>query len=425
MNKIRILFFIVPVLIISGNRGFSQEMNWTHFRGSHLDCISEEKNAPLSWSDSLNIRWKADIEGKGWSSPVVFGNQVWVTTATPDGKWLKAVCIDFTTGRELYNLLLFEPVKLQGKHAINTFATPTCCIEKGFVYVTFGTYGTACINTINGQKVWERTDLNCLHVQGSGSSLMLYKDLLIVHCEGTDQQYIVGLDKATGKTLWRADRPKELYDPLLPIGKKAYVTPIIVKVNGKDLLISNGSAVCIAYDPETGSEVWRFVQGEDSTIAMPFSEGGIVYFITSFVTPKEGNKYAELIAVKPDGTGDIAGSHVVWRKKLPVIQLLTPLIKDGLIYMVDTENNLLCIDAENGNEVYRHKMKSKYNSSPVYAGGNIYFTSVKGETMVVKQGRNLEIISENRLSGEVFATPAILRKVILVRTDKSLFCVSD
>jgi outer membrane protein assembly factor BamB len=274
---------------------------------------------------------------------------------------------------------------------------------------------------VNGKIIWKRDDLKVEHVQGTGASPIIYKDFLVVHFEGTDQQFIVAFNKKTGETIWRTDRPKECYDPLQPIGKKAYTTPIVINVEGRDLLISNGSAVCIAYDAMTGKEVWRVVQGEDSTIAMPLYENGIVYFYTSFVTPAEGEKYCELMAVDPKGAGDVTKTNVIWRVKSPMLQLLTPLVKDGLIYTVDARNNLLVIEAKDGNEIFRKGLKNKYHSSPVYAGGNVYFTSVKGETLVLKAGRVPEIIAENFLHGELFATFAIIRNSILIRNETALY----
>ena len=402
---------------------FAQDQNWTHFRGTSLNAVSESANPPTQWSETNNIRWKTDLEGKGWSSPVVLDNQIWLTTASDDGKKMNGVCLDFNSGKVLFNILLFTPDSVQGKHSINTYATPTACIEKGFVYLHFGTFGTACLSTSDGKIIWKRSDMNCNHVQGPGSSPIIYKNLLILHLEGNDVQYLVALDKTTGKTVWKAERPAKVYEPLAPIGKKAYITPPIVNVKGKDLLISNGSAICQALDPETGKEVWHVIQGTDSTIAMPVYENGLVYFIPGFVNSPEGEKYTELIAVNPDGAGDIAKSNVVWKRKLPVLQLLTPLLKNGLIYMVDTQNNLLCLDAKTGDVVYTKKMKNKHYASPVYASGLVYFISGKGEATILKEGRNLEIVAENKLPGEVFATPAILRNQILIRTDKGLYCI--
>jgi outer membrane protein assembly factor BamB len=216
-----------------------------------------------------------------------------------------------------------------------------------------------------------------------------------------------------------------LYDPLPWIGKKAYTTPIIVNVKGKDMLISNGSAACIAYDPETGQEVWRVVQGIDSTISMPFSENGMVFFYSSYRHSPEGKDYCELLAVNPDGKGEISDSHIIWRHKSPVLQLLTPLIYNGLIYTVDAENNLKCIDARSGEILNSRKLNTKYHSSPLYGGGYIFFTSIKGETMVIRPGVKLEVVAENKLPGEVFATPAIVTNSLLLRTDRSLYRIGE
>lgn len=423
--KISFHFYLLALTLSLGLQPLkSQQINWTHFRGSNLNGISDEQNVPINWNDSTNIIWKTDIPGKGWSSPVVFGNQVWVTSAGEDGKQMAGICLDFNTGKLNYNINLFDPDSTYPKHSINTYATPTPCIEEGFVYLNFGTYGTTCVDTRNGKVVWKNTDLNCDHVQGPGSSPILYKDMIILHFEGVDVQYIVALDKKTGETIWRTDRPVALYEGLAPIGKKAYITPIIMNVNGRDLLISNGSAVCIAYDPLTGEEVWRIVEGEDSTIAMPLAENGTLYFFPGFVTNADGEKYSELLAVNPEGKGDVTRSNVIWRLKFPILQLLTPVIKDGLIYLIDTRNTLYCLDAKTGRTVYSKKLNQKYNSSPIFAGGNIYFTSVKGATMVLKAGDQLQILAENDLPGEVYATPAILRGSVVIRTDTRLYRIA-
>jgi outer membrane protein assembly factor BamB len=421
--RIPITSLLTIIIIVVSHFCNAQQENWTHFRGNSLDGISASDNPVISWDNTSNILWKTNIEGKGWSSPVIYGDQVWITTATEDGKIMKGICLGFSSGKIIYDLPLFSPDSVQTKHVVNTYATPTPCIEEGSVYLHFGTYGTACVNTANGKTVWKRTDINCEHVQGPGSSPILYKNMLILHLEGVDVQYLIALDKRTGKTIWKTERPANLYEPLAPIGKKAYITPIIVNVDGKDLLISNGSAVCIAYDPETGREIWRIIQGVDSTISMPFIENGIVYFYSSFVVGSDGEKHIDLIAVNPKGQGNIASTNILWRFESPILQLLTPLIKNGLMYTIDTQNTLFCLNAKNGQVVYSKKLKSKYNSSPVWAAGKIYFTSIKGETLVLDAGRTLNIIAENKIPGEVYATPAIVRNKIFLRTDKSLYCI--
>ncbi len=417
----KFIFILILSLSLNNSTIFAQAPGWTHFRGTNLDGISNNTEIATNWNDTTNIIWKIDIHGKAWSSPVALNNQIWLTTANEDGTEMFAVCIDYESGKTIYDIKLFEPDTLYGKHGVNTYATPTPCIEDSFVFVHFGSYGTSCISTTSGNVVWQRTDLHCDHVQGPGSSPVLYKDLLILHYEGTDVRFIIALDKKTGKTVWKTDRPNEVYENLEPIGKKAYTTPLIISVDGQDLMISNGAAVTIAYNPETGEEVWRIVKGEDSTIAMPSFENGILFFYTSFITTEENKKVALLMAVNPKGKGDISETNIIWKKEYPILQLSTQLVKDGLLYTIDTKSILWCLDAKTGNEIWSKKLQGKYNSSPIYCDGYIYFSSTNGNTYVIKHGRKENIISENNLKGQIWATPAIYKKSILIRTSEYLY----
>jgi outer membrane protein assembly factor BamB len=409
----------LTILVLFSENAYSQDKNWTHFRGSNLNGISSAEKIPLIWADP-NIKWETEIHDRGHSSPVVFENQIWVTTATTDGKELYAVCLDYETGKIIYDIKVFEVEDVIGKHGINTYASPTPCIEKGFVYVHFGSLGTACLRTSDGSIVWKRTDLKCNHVQGPGSSPVLYKNLLILHYEGTDVRYIVALDKATGKQVWRTDRPAEPYVPLPQIGKKAYVTPLIINVKGRDLLISNGSAVCCAYDPLTGEEVWKVVRGAESTVPMPVAEKGIVYFYTGSMNNPDGSTFTELIAVNPDGKGDITGTNILWKKHddQSQTQISSPVIKDGLIYTITSRNILMCIDASTGTEVWSERLKANHNASPLFAGGNVWIFSIKGEVLTVKAGRNYEVVARNQMDSGIWATPAFLRNSVILRTEK-------
>jgi len=207
-------FVFMASLFLDPSTVTAQESNWTHFRGNLLNGIAAENQVPVVWNDTTNVIWKTDIKGKGWASPVVYGDQVWVSTATFDGKEMSGMGVDLKSGKIIFDILLFKQDSIFGKHSINSYATPTPCIEQGFVYFNYGSRGTACVNTGNGEVVWKRNDLVVEHVQGTGASLMLYKELLIVHYEGTDYQYIVAMNKRTGETVWRADRPKECYEAL-------------------------------------------------------------------------------------------------------------------------------------------------------------------------------------------------------------------
>jgi len=419
-----VFIILASALVLLANDNFpatEEVRNWTHFRGSKLNGISEESSIPVSWNDSTNIDWKSEIKGRGWSSPVIYGDQIWCTTASTDGEEMFAVCTDFNTGENLFTLKIFEPDSIFRKHSINSYATPTPCIEEGFVYVHFGRYGTACLDTKNGQIVWTRDDLECRHAQGPGSSPIIHNNMLILHLEGVDVQYLVALDKRTGKTIWRTERPSEPYEPLKPIEKKAYITPIVIHVNGTDLLISNGAAICIAYNVETGDEVWRIVAGSESTIASPVISEGLLYFYTGHVRSPDGDKYSELLAVDPTGEGDVSLSHVRWRIKTPPLQLSTPIVKNGLLYTIDSKGILLCLNAKTGETIWSEKLKGKYNSSLLWAAGNIYFSSIRGETFVIREGRDLDVIAENSLDGEIWATPAFIDGCILLRTSEALY----
>lgn len=399
----------------------SQE-NWTHLRGSNLDGHSLSKNAPVSWSETSNILWKTEIRGVAWSSPVVFGDQIWTSSATQNGKEMFAVCTDFNSGKILKEVLLFKPDSVQNIHPTNSYATSTPCIEDGFVYVHFGTYGTACVDTRNFEVVWTRTDLNCDHMQGAASSPILYKDLLILHIEGTDVQYLIALNKHTGQTVWKTNRPSEYYDNIEPVSRKAYCTPIVVNVNGKDQLISNGSQLCIAYEPETGKEIWQVFYGDDSTISMPLSYGGLVFVNSGWMFPKDGSPfYARLLAVDPTGTGDVTKTKVKWETATDVPQISTPVIVDSLIYMVHERGALTCLNAKNGTVIWKTKLKDQFNASVLYTSGNIYLFSLKGKTYVIKPGLSFQLVAENQLDGMIKATPAIVRDNIILRTDKFLY----
>jgi len=421
MNRTLITSLILISVLTYRFSAQSQE-NWTHLRGTNLDGHSISANAPVSWNETSNVVWKTAIRGVAWSSPVVFGDQIWTSSATPDGKELFAVCTDFNSGKILKELTLFKPDSVQHIHPTNSYATSTPCIEDGFVYVHYGTYGTACVDTRTFDIIWTRTDLNCEHMQGAASSPILYKNLLILHIEGTDVQYLVALDKRTGKTVWKTPRPWDFYKDVEPVYRKAYCTPIVVEVNGKDQLISNGAQLCIAYEPETGKEIWQVFYGDDSTVSMPLTYGGLVFVNSGWMFPKDGGTfYCRLLAVDPTGTGDITKTHVPWETAEDVPQISTPVIVDSLIYMVHERGDLTCLSAKTGKVIWKTKLKDQFNASALYASGNIYLFSVKAKTYVIKPGLTFQQVAENQLEGQLKATPAIVRDNIILRTDKFLY----
>lgn len=413
--------FSLPFILLLLFVQVSGQQSWTHFRGNHLDGHAVGENYPVKFGENENVIWKIPIEGLAWSSPVVWDNQIWLTTATKSGDKLSVVCVDYNSGKTLFNKVIFEPKTIQNIHATNSYATPTPAIEEGFVYVHYGTYGTACIDTRNFSTVWTRTDMNCEHMQGAASSVILHNDKLIVHIEGTDVQYIAALNKKNGETIWKTERPQQYYVDIAPVYRKAYTTPIVVNVDGRNQLISNGAQLCIAYDVETGEELWWFYYGHDSTVGMPLEYNGLVFFNSGWIFEENRASYVKFFAVDPKGKGDIALTHLKWQSENDIPQITTPVIVDGLIYMVHERGALSCVDAMTGKTIWSEKLRGQFNASPIYAGGHIYFPEVRGTVYVIKPGDTFQLAAENKFDETIKATPAFVSGNIILRTENHLY----
>ena len=412
---------IFVLLIMFSRRSGAQELryDWTHFRGSLLNATTANTGLPVHWNDSLNIVWKTPVHDRGISSPVVLDNQVWLTTASKDGKKLYALCYDFKSGRLMYDILVFQPDSIYGIHSLNSYATPTPAIEPGAVYVHYGSMGTACIDTHTGAILWKRTDLKCDHVQGPASCPFIYKDLLILHYEGVDVQFLVALDKKTGKTVWRADRPQEYYLGVEPIGRKAYSTPIIINLDGKDILISSGSEVCIAYDPLTGKEIWRILYISDSAISMPVYCDSVLIISTGFGAP------VRMMGMNPRGRGNITESNLLWKVEQDVPGINSPVAVNGRLYMVQEKGVVTCLDVKTGKVIWKNRLKGEFYSSPVYADGYVYFPGKQGTVYILREGPVFQLVAGNRLTGENWSSMAVSGKSFLLRTDKYLYRIQN
>ncbi|MGE0021831.1 MAG: PQQ-binding-like beta-propeller repeat protein [Draconibacterium sp.] len=417
------LFLSVLTLLLFSCAFGQNADNWTHFRGNKMDGHAEVKTAPLHWSATENIVWKAPVKGLGWSSPVVFGNQVWMTSAKEDGTEFYTLCYDIETGKLLDEKTIFTCAEPQGIHGTNSYATPTPCIEEGFVYVNYGTFGTACINTQNFEIVWKREDLKCAHMQGPASSPILYNDKLIVHLEGTEDPYVIALDKKTGATIWKSIRPKEIYDKLEPVYRKSYQTPIVIEAGGRELLISNSSFMCFAHDVNTGEVIWTIEYGYDSTVSQPLYWNGLVFVNSGWIFIDNNPYFTRQYAIDPTGKGDVTKTHVKWMYEDEVPQIPTPVIVDGKMYFVHDRGMASCIDAETAKVIWKQELKGNFNSSPVYAAGNIYFFNVKGECTIVKPGNSFEMVAQNFIGETVKAVPVFVDKGVVLRTDKNLYMI--
>lgn len=389
---------------------------WTQFRGPNGQGVSDAKGLPIEWSETKNVRWKTPIHGRAWSSPVVWHDQVWLTTATKDGKELSAIKLDRERGKILLDKVVFAIEKPQFCYDFNSYASSTPVIEEGRIYVHYGSHGTACLDTKTGDTLWTRQDLPCNHHRGAGSSPILYDGLLIIHYDGFDVQYVVALDKQTGATVWKRDRDID-YGTSDGDAKKAYATPAVIDAGGRPLLISPAAGATTAYDPLTGEQVWRVRHGGMNAAAPPLFGHGLVYINTADGGFRE-------FAVDPKGTGDLT-SKVIWKQQQGMPVRCAPLLIGDLLFMVNEAGILSCLDAANGEMVWKHRLGGHYSASPVYAGGHIYFVSEDGDMPVMAATRQYEPLATNHLDDGCMASPAIAGRQLFIRTKKSLYCLEE
>jgi len=408
--------------------------NWPQFRGPDGDGHSDSQGLPLTWSETKNVRWKTAIHGKAWSSPVILGDQIWLTTATEDGHELFAMCVDRDNGKIRLDQKIFEVEKPQFCHPFNSYASPTPVIDAGRVYVTFGSPGTACLDTRTGQVLWERRDFVCNHYRGAGSSPILYGDLLIMNFDGSDHQFVVALDKQTGKTVWRTERSIDFKD-LDADGKpqtegdlrKAFSTPQVATLDGLPILLSQGAKAAYAYEPLTGREIWRVEERTShSAGTRPVVGHGMIFVPTGWST-------GEILALKPGTAGEVIDANadsapdakrrlqVVWKTKRNVPKKPSLLLMDDLLFGIDDGGVASCLDARTGTDVWRERVGGNYSASPVCAQGRIYFFSEDGRTTVIEAGRKFNVLAENKLDDGFMSSPAIAGEAFFLRTRTHLY----
>ena len=447
MTPVRCLWFILKrsftrsstgcflsILLILSPGSPAARADWPEFRGpsgdGHAAAMAGSKTGdfPLNWSETNNIKWKTEIPYRGWSTPVVMGGQVWVTTATEDGHDFFAIGLDAETGKILFNEKVFHsdnPEPLGNGASMNCYATPSPVIEPGRVYVHFGSFGTACLDTSTGKVLWKRDDLPCRHYRGPSSSLISFENLLILTMDGADLQYHAALDKKTGQTVWKTPRSAIWNDENLPGQmakdgdlRKAHSTPLIATVAGKPQMFSAGAKAAYSYDPRTGKELWKVHHSDYSVAPRPLFDRGLAFLVT-------GLTKCELWAVKTDGQGDVTDTHVAWKLKTHVGKYASPILVDGLIYTAAEESFVTCIEETTGDVVWTERIGGKYAASPIYAGGRLYFFSQDGTTRVLKPGRTLDILATNTLASGFMASPAADGKAFFLRTRTHLYRVES
>lgn len=411
--------------------------NWNQYRGPNGNGISRAANLPIEFSETKNVRWKVSIHDRGWSSPAVWGDMIWLTTARADGSELFAVCVDFETGDIIHDIKVFDVSNPKvGWPGQNTYADPTPVVEEGRVYVHYGKYGTACLDTKTGEKLWERRDFQIDHMIKPASSPMVDGDMLFLNYDGIDIQFTVALDKNTGETIWKKgrvvpstvpSREEKLGELAKDTGKppdhrKAYGTSTIIEHEGRRQLISPAGEVTYSYDPETGEELWHVVHegwGWNSA-CRPIYANGLVYFTEG------ASNY--MVAVDPSGTGGVTKSHVVWGTGDRMPNMSSPVVVGDLLFIMnDKGGSMTCLDAKTGERIWRNRIPGggTHWASPLYADGKIYVTSKNGSVVVISAARELEVLAENELEAEFIASPAVVGDALLLRSETHLYCIEQ
>jgi outer membrane protein assembly factor BamB len=386
------------------------QAQWPQFRGPDGQGHSEERGLPLEWSESKNVMWKAPVPGRGWSSPTIADGRVWVTTAIGgNGGSLRLLAFDLESGRELVNVEVFKQADGKLLNPKNSHASPTPVVEGDRVYVHFGAGGTAALTTA-GAIAW-KTQFPYESQHGNGGSPIVYDDLLIFSCDGSNDAFVVALDRQTGKVRWKTTR-RYPFD-------QAYTTPLVIRVGDHDQVVSVGAYRAAAYDPRSGREIWRVNYGDGfSNVPRPVYGNGLVYIATGFQQPT-------LLAVRPDGTGDITKTHIAWTLRRGAPLTPSPLLVGDLLFLVNDSGIASCLDAKTGETHWMQRLGGEYSASPVFADGRIYFLNEAGVVSVLAPDRVFRRLATNRLDGDTLASMAIAAGSIFIRTDSHLYRISE
>ena len=384
--------------------------DWPWWRGPTLDNVSRDKAAATRWSRTENVVWRTPVPGRGHSSPILWGDRLFLTTADEAAQTQRVLAFDRKTGKPLWDTVAhtggFEKKHEKNSHAS---ATPACDGER--VYSAFVNSAALHVTAtdLDGKVVWQQKAGPYDSQHGYGSSPVLYRQRVIVVADSMKGSFMAALDRATGKTVWRVDRPVT--------GRNgSYESPLIATLAGKPQLVIEGTRVTTSYDPDTGKVLWTCFGPAEVTGCTPACDGERVFATGGF--PER-----EVLAIRADGSGDVTRSHVAWRTKKGVTYVPSPVYHAGRLYIVNDTGVATCFDAKTGREVWSERLGGAFTSSPVLVGDLLYVTNEQGKTFVLKTGDKYERVAVNDLGEGVLATPAVAGGRIYVRTADALYCI--
>jgi outer membrane protein assembly factor BamB len=413
------LFRLLPGLFVLLANGFARADDWPQFRGPTGQGIAPKGAYPVEWNSSKNVAWRKPIPGKGWSSPIVNGGSVYLTTAVATeenkgrGQSLRALCLNANTGETIWDVEVFRQDGSQspGIHGKNSHASPTPLADGQRLYVHFGHQGTACLD-LQGHLIWTNRNIHYQPVHGNGGTPILTDNALVFSCDGYEKPFVIALDRANGNVIWKTDRNSE------SIKKFSFSTPLLIKVNGKQQIISPGSGAVCAYDPATGREIWRVKYDGYSVIPRPVFGHGLVFVSSGFESPS-------LLAIRPDGQGDVTSSHVVWtlRKGAPLTP--SPLLVNDQLYLVSDSGIASCVDARSGKVYWQERIGGNYSASPLYADGKIYCQNEEGTGVVLKEGNRFQVLGRNDIGEPALASYVVWDGSFFIRSENHLFRIKN
>lgn len=440
--------------------------NWPHWRGPLVTGVAPTGDPPTTWDEKTNIRWKVAIPGGGTASPIIWGDKVFLLTAVetqqaafqpeqpgqpqrpggpPQGEGrgrgrggfgppggpgggggfgggakptspyqFTILCLDRNSGKALWRQIAREEVPHEGKHGTNSFASGSPVTDGKHLYASFGSRGIYCYD-LDGKKVWEKDlgDMQTRNSFGEGASAALHGDTLIVPWDHEGEDFVVALDARSGKEKWRTPRDEPT----------TWATPLVVPRGKGWQVVLNGTNRVRSYDLESGKLLWECGGQMSNPIPTPITDGKLVFAMTGF-------RGFALYAIPLDATGDLTDSDkVAWKRNEGTPYISSPVLSNGLLYFTKDRNAVLsCVEAATGKEVYANKRLPDMNtlySSPVAAGGRLYFFSREGTGVVVKEGREFEVLATNKLDETIDASPAVIGKTMYVRGEKSLYCIAE
>ncbi len=416
-NRSCCILFSAALALISFNSATAE--NWPCFRGPTRQGISHEKDVPVQWSQTSSIVWKTPVPGVGWSSPIVFDDRVFVTTATDAGTSYRLLCLDRLTGTVLWDKQVHRQ-KAGHKQRFNSYASSTPVTDGRNVYV-LAFDGTLAAVSYEGGVIWKHQEFEYYSEHGLAVSPVLYRDLLIVPFDHSssgpdkklgwqkpwDQALILAVNKNTGKVQWRGRRG---------LSRIAHVTPQILTEDHRDQLVSSAGNVVQGFDLETGKRIWTAENSGEGVVPSVVIGEGLI-----FVTSGFGD--SAIRAIRTGGKGDVTKTHIVWESKEDVSKIPSMLYVRPFLFFVTDTGVAKCLRASTGDEIWRERLQGKHSASPIWANGKIYFLSEEGKTTVVPDTGEFKVLAENELNEKCIASPAVSQKQIFIRSENNIFCI--